>query len=158
MGGQLCLRPMTRCTHNCAQPLSGTGVRSSVLGLVGAFAWLLAHVSAAHSAEASALQLQDDDQHSLELTRPAQRIVSLAPGATAMLFAAGAGDRVVGTSEYSDEPAAAADIPRIGDAQSFDLERILALHPDVVVVWRAARRRRSSRDCRAWVCASIAIV
>jgi iron complex transport system substrate-binding protein len=61
--------------------------------------------------------------------------VSLAPGATAMLFAAGAGGQVVGTSAYSTEPAAAAAIPRIGDAQSFDLERILALHPDIVVVW-----------------------
>jgi iron complex transport system substrate-binding protein len=81
------------------------------------------------------LQLQDDEQQALDLARPAQRIVSLAPGATAMLFAAGAGDRIVGTSEYSTEPAAASDIPRVGDAQSFDLERILALRPDVVVVW-----------------------
>jgi iron complex transport system substrate-binding protein len=52
-----------------------------------------------------------------------------------MLFAAGAGDRVVGTSAYSDEPDAAKRIERIGDSQSFDLERVLALHPDVVVVW-----------------------
>jgi iron complex transport system substrate-binding protein len=81
------------------------------------------------------LQLQDDDQRSLELPRPAQRIVSLAPGATAMLFAAGAGQRVVGTSDYSNEPEAAKAIERVGDSQSFDLERILGLHPDVVVVW-----------------------
>ena len=91
----------------------------------------------AHGAEAPvpALQLQDDDQRSLELPRPAQRIVSLAPGATAMLFAAGAGQLVVGTSDYSNEPEAAKTIERVGDSQSFDLERILALHPDVVVVW-----------------------
>ena len=91
----------------------------------------------AHGAEAPvpALQLQDDDQRSLELPRPAQRIVSLAPGATAMLFAAGAGQLVVGTSDYSNEPEAAKAIERVGDSQSFDLERILALHPDVVVVW-----------------------
>jgi iron complex transport system substrate-binding protein len=89
----------------------------------------------AQAADVPALQLQDDDQHTLQLTQPAQRIVSLAPGATAMLFAAGAGDRVVGTSAYSDEPEAAKRIARVGDAQSFDLERILALHPDVVVVW-----------------------
>ena len=81
------------------------------------------------------LQVQDDDQRSLELLRPAQRIVSLAPGATAMLFAAGAGQRVVGTSDYSNEPEAAKAIERVGDSQSFDLERILGLHPDVVVVW-----------------------
>ncbi len=81
------------------------------------------------------LQLRDDEQQPIGLARPAQRIVSLAPGATAMLFAAGAGARVVGTSAYSNEPAAARSIPKVGDAQSFDVERILALHPDVVVVW-----------------------
>jgi iron complex transport system substrate-binding protein len=84
---------------------------------------------------ANALSVRDDDQQTLELAGPAQRIVSLAPGATAMLFAAGAGDHVVGTSAYSDEPDAARKIERIGDSQSFDLERVLALHPDVVVVW-----------------------
>jgi iron complex transport system substrate-binding protein len=84
---------------------------------------------------AAASSVQDDDHNSIELAHPAQRIVSLAPGATAMLFAAAAGDRIVGTSAYSDEPPAAQKIERIGDARSFDLERILALRPDVVVVW-----------------------
>jgi len=77
----------------------------------------------------------DDDGHTLQLNVAAPRIVSLAPGATAMLFAAGAGAQVFGTSDYSDEPEAARRIERVGDSQSFDLERILALHPDVVVVW-----------------------
>jgi iron complex transport system substrate-binding protein len=77
----------------------------------------------------------DDAGGSLQLAAPARRIVSLAPGATAMLFAPGAGTRLVGTANYSDEPAAAHAIPRIGDSQGFDLERILALRPDVVVVW-----------------------
>ena len=109
-------------------------------GLIAASALLLAllqGLSQAADAPATtpALTLQDDDQHTLQLARPAQRIVSLAPGATAMLFAAGAGERVVGTSAYSDEPQAATRVERVGDAQSFDLERILALHPDVVVVW-----------------------
>jgi iron complex transport system substrate-binding protein len=103
--------------------------------LIGALALLPLQFRAAHTADAPTLQLQDDEQRPLELARPAQRIVSLSPGATAMLFAAGAGDRVVGTSEYSNEPQAASRIARIGDAQSFDLERILALRPDVVVVW-----------------------
>jgi len=84
---------------------------------------------------AAALTVQDDDQNPIQLPAPAQRIVSPAPGATAMLFAAGAGDRVVGTTAYSDEPVAAQKVERIGDAQSFDLERILALRPDVIVVW-----------------------
>jgi iron complex transport system substrate-binding protein len=91
--------------------------------------------AAAAGAGAPALQLRDDEQRPIDLARPAQRIVSLAPGATAMLFAAGAGGQVVGTSAYSNEPAAAQRIAQVGDAQSFDVERILALHPDVVVVW-----------------------
>lgn len=52
-----------------------------------------------------------------------------------MLFAAGAGDRIVGTSEHSDQPPAAARIPRIGDARAVDVERVVALRPEVIVVW-----------------------
>jgi len=66
---------------------------------------------------------------------PPLRIVSLAPGATAMLFEAGAGAQVLATSAYSLEPPAARRLPRIGDAYSVDLERLVSLHPDVVVVW-----------------------
>jgi iron complex transport system substrate-binding protein len=113
---------------------SSTEARALLCVLFGALA-LGAPLMLAHSAAASVLRLQDDDQDWLELPGPAQRIVSLAPGATAMLFAAGAGARVVATSHYSDEPEAAKAIERVGDSQSFDLERILALHPDVVVVW-----------------------
>ncbi|MCC7461099.1 MAG: ABC transporter substrate-binding protein [Gammaproteobacteria bacterium] len=83
----------------------------------------------------AAQRVVDDDGQVLELPGPVQRIVSLAPGATAMLFAAGAGGRVVATSRFSEEPDAARSIARIGDAQNFDIERILALRPDVVVAW-----------------------
>ncbi len=83
-------------------------------------------------------QLRDDEGRTLTLAAPPQRIVSLSPGATAMLFAAGGGARVVGTPEFSEEPAAARDIARIGDSHGFDLEKILALHPDVVVAWTGA--------------------
>lgn len=84
---------------------------------------------------AQARTVTDDDQRTLSLSTTAPRIVSLAPGATAMLFAAGAGAQVVGTSRYSDEPPEAQRIERVGDAVNFDLERILSLHPDVVIVW-----------------------
>lgn len=67
--------------------------------------------------------------------RSIERIVSLAPNLTELAFAAGAGARVVGTVEYSDEPAAARKIPRVGDAFRVDVERILALQPDVVLAW-----------------------
>lgn len=64
-----------------------------------------------------------------------ERIVSLAPNLTELAFAAGAGKRVVGTVEYSDEPAEARKLPRVGDAFRVDVERILALAPDLVLAW-----------------------
>lgn len=65
----------------------------------------------------------------------AVRIVSLAPHLTELAFSAGAGERIVGTVEYSDWPQAARQIPRIGDAFLIDVERVLALRPDVVLAW-----------------------
>jgi iron complex transport system substrate-binding protein len=82
-----------------------------------------------------ALVLEDDEHQRLVLAGPARRIVSLAPGATAMLFAAGAGAQVVGASDFSDEPAAARRVPRVGDSRGINVERLLALQPDMVVVW-----------------------
>lgn len=90
---------------------------------------------AATPAGTAGRQVVDDEGHGITLTHPARRIVALSPGATAMLFAAGGGDRIVGTAQFSVEPAAAEKIARIGDAHGFDLERIVALHPDVVVAW-----------------------
>jgi iron complex transport system substrate-binding protein len=71
----------------------------------------------------------------VELAQPAKRIVSLAPHATEMLFAAGAGDRLVGVLAPADWPPEASHIPRVGTAAGIDLERILALRPDLAVVW-----------------------
>lgn len=63
------------------------------------------------------------------------RIVSLAPHLTELAFAAGAGESVVGTVEFSDYPAAALAVPRVGDAFNVDFERIAQLAPDVVLAW-----------------------
>jgi iron complex transport system substrate-binding protein len=63
------------------------------------------------------------------------RIVSLAPSLTELAYAAGAGDAMVGTVEYSDYPAAARGLPRVGDAWSVDAEAVLALRPDLVLSW-----------------------
>jgi iron complex transport system substrate-binding protein len=73
----------------------------------------------------------------------AKRIVSLAPHLTEWVFAAGAGDRLVGTVEYSDYPAAAAEVPRIGDAFRVDYEAIGLLRPDLVLAWRSGTPRET---------------
>lgn len=66
---------------------------------------------------------------------PGRRILSLAPNLTELTFSAGAGERIVGTVEYSNYPEAARAIPRIGDAFRIDLERAVALRPDIVLAW-----------------------
>lgn len=71
----------------------------------------------------------------ITLQQPATRIVALAPHLVENLFSAGAGDAVVGAVEYSDYPKAAEKIPRIGGYHSMSLEKIVALHPDLVVAW-----------------------
>jgi iron complex transport system substrate-binding protein len=63
------------------------------------------------------------------------RLVSLAPSLTEIAYAAGAGDALVGTVEYSDYPAAARSLPRVGDGWQVDVERVLGLRPDVVLAW-----------------------
>jgi iron complex transport system substrate-binding protein len=76
----------------------------------------------------------DDTGARVTVDAAACRIVSLAPGTTAMLFAAGAGDCLVGTIAHSKEPAEAVKVPVIGDAETLDFEQLLALRPSVVVV------------------------
>jgi len=87
-------------------------------------------------ARAEALTVTDDTGDTVSLAAPAQRIVSLAPHVTELLFAAGGGARIVGAVSYSDYPPQATSIPRVGDNKSLDLERIVAMKPDLIVVWR----------------------
>ncbi len=92
-------------------------------------------------ATSAGLVLTDDTGARLTLRDRPRRIVSLAPGATEMLFAAGAGDRIVATVLAADEPAAAKQILRIGDANALNYERLVALQPEVVVVWEDLTNR-----------------
>lgn len=81
------------------------------------------------------ITLSDDRGRQVTLAQPAQRIVSLAPHITETVFAAGGGEQIVGAVEYSDYPAQAQTIPRVGSYPSPDLERIMALKPDLVIAW-----------------------
>ena len=107
------------------------------LSLVGGIGASQAQVPAAPGGHS----ITDDTGASLVLAAPARRIVSLAPGATEMLFAAGAGERIVATVLASDEPEAAKKIPRIGDSNSLNYERLVALKPDAVIVWEDLTNR-----------------
>jgi iron complex transport system substrate-binding protein len=83
------------------------------------------------------IAVRDDSGAQVRLKQPARRIVSLAPHITEILFDAGAGDRVVGTVDYSDYPQAASRIARVGSYTELDLETILALKPDLVIAWQS---------------------
>ena len=84
----------------------------------------------------------DDAGHELRLERPPVRIVTLAPSLTELVFAAGGGGAIVAVDSSSDFPVAARAIPRIGDVSRIDVERLLALKPDLVVVWRHGNTTR----------------
>jgi iron complex transport system substrate-binding protein len=96
---------------------------------------LLAAASLPAVSATSSITVVDDAGRRVTLPHTPRRIVSIAPGATEMLFAAGAGSRVIATVAFSDEPPEARKVPRIGDSNAVDMERVVALRPDVVVVW-----------------------
>jgi iron complex transport system substrate-binding protein len=90
----------------------------------------------------AAITVKDDDGNAVTLQKPAQRVISLAPHVTELLFAAGGGNHVVGVVAYSDFPEEAKKIPQIGSNREVDLERIMALKPDLIVVWRHGSSER----------------
>ncbi|MPZ16691.1 MAG: ABC transporter substrate-binding protein [Luteitalea sp.] len=67
--------------------------------------------------------------------RPAQRVISLVPAVTEMLFAIEAGPQVVGVSSFDHYPGAVQQLPRVGALVDPDLERVLSLEPDLVVTY-----------------------
>ncbi len=95
---------------------------------------VLALLAGAPAASAQ-ITLPQADGTLLELREPARRIITLAPNLAELAFAAGAGEYLVATAEYSNHPAAARTLPRIGDAFRIDLERVLTLAPDLVIGW-----------------------
>ncbi len=84
------------------------------------------------------LIVHDADAVPVRLARSARRIVTLAPHLSEAVFTLGAGERLVAVSDHSDFPPAARRLPRVGDAFSVQLEAVLALRPDLVLVWGAS--------------------
>jgi len=83
----------------------------------------------------------DDTQQTLTLKRPAQRIISLAPHITELLFSVSAGRQIVGAVSYSDYPEAAKALPRVGGYTRFDMEQIISLQPDLIIGWHSGNPR-----------------
>ncbi len=89
------------------------------------------------------VQVQDDYGNDVRLPAAAKRIVSLSPHLTELLYAAGAGGRIVGALEHSDYPPQARALPRVGSEAGIDLEAVLALRPDLIVAWPNAGSLRA---------------
>lgn len=83
------------------------------------------------------IKVTDDAGRTVRLARPAQRIVTLAPHMAETLYAAGAGERLVGTVEFSDYPLEAQKVRRVGGYSRVDLEAVAALKPDLVIGWQS---------------------
>lgn len=96
--------------------------------------------SAISLADAEDITAVDDATQSISLVKPAQRIVTLAPSLTELAYAAGAGDKLVAVSSYSDFPASAQKLPQVSDASGVSFESLLALKPDLVLAWKTGNR------------------
>lgn len=85
----------------------------------------------------AAITVRDDTGREVRLEAPARRIVSLAPHVTELLFEIDAGNAIVAATEYSDYPAAAKRLPRVGGLAGIALERVVAARPDLVIAWQS---------------------
>jgi iron complex transport system substrate-binding protein len=102
----------------------------------------------APSRNSLAAEVLDDEGSVVRLDRPAERIISLAPSLTELLFAAGAGSKMVGVINYSDYPPQAKTLPIIGRHDLLDMEKILQLRPDLIVAWQSGNPRASVNRLR----------
>ncbi len=101
------------------------------------YSFMLFSVSLFTTASAATVDLTDDAGQTLKVKTPVARVVTLAPFLTELVFAAGGGDRLVGVSEHSDYPPGANKLRRVAGAATIDYETILALQPDLVLLWRS---------------------
>ena len=76
----------------------------------------------------------------VQLNKPAQRIIALSPHSVELLYAIGAGDRIVGTVDYADYPKEALKIKRIGSYAGIQIEQVLALKPDLIIAWKSGNK------------------
>lgn len=111
--------------------------------LLAALAFGIVLITAAVPTISSAsISVLDDRGNTVTVASPASRVISLAPHATELLFAAGAGSKVVGVSTFSDFPIEAKHLPSVGGSGQLDLERIIRLKPDLIVAWASGNNPR----------------
>jgi ABC-type Fe3+-hydroxamate transport system substrate-binding protein len=110
---------------------------------------LIACLGDGSHARATSSLLVDDFGDSIAVAAPPARIVSLNPATTELLFALGAGPRLVGRTHWDEWPAAALDVPDMGPGVRPNVEAVLAAHPDLVVLYASADNRPAAARLRA---------
>ncbi|HJK00853.1 MAG TPA: helical backbone metal receptor, partial [Methanocorpusculum sp.] len=85
------------------------------------------------ASEWTPIAIVDDYGYTVEISTVPQKIVSLGPSSTEILFALGLGDKVVGVTEYCNYPAEAQTKSIIGGISSINIEKIVALNPDIIL-------------------------
>lgn len=96
----------------------------------------------------ASIQVVDDLGLKVELESSPERIVSLSPHLTELMFSLGAGEKIVATVEHADHPAAAKKIRRLGDAFSLSVEAIIDLSPDLILAWSTGGNQRTLAHLR----------
>lgn len=109
---------------------------------------LAAAACAASDRPATGSALVDDFGDTLRLAAPAQRVVSLNPVTTELLFALGAGDRLVGRTSWDLAPAAARDVPDMGPGMGPNVEAVMGQRPDLVLLYASPSNRRAAELLR----------
>lgn len=115
-----------------------TGRGRALLRLVSIVAAASLAAGCAHHETAASTTVVDDAGRTVAVAVPATRVVSLSPATTELLFALGAGDRVVGRTKWDVEPAAASTVPSVGDGMNPNAEAIVARRPDLVIAYASA--------------------
>src|SRR5213078_3976102 len=90
-----------------------------------------------HAPVRGGIAVTDDAGRRVTLAAPARRVVSLLPSFTEILFAIGAGERLVGRTTWCDYPPAARDVPSVGDGMPPNIEAVAARKPDLVVLYNS---------------------
>jgi ABC-type Fe3+-hydroxamate transport system substrate-binding protein len=115
----------------------------------GFLVFLLGACSAPAGRPSGRLTVIDDAGDTLRLAQPASRIVSLSPATTELIFALGAGDRLVGRTRWCDYPAAAVAVPSVGDGMPPNIESVLDRRPDLVLLYSSPRNSEALRQFRS---------
>ena len=98
---------------------------------------LVAMLTYINVAQAQSINIPDAAGKTFSLPRAAQRVVSLAPHITELVYAVGAGDKLVGVVSFSNYPEQALQLPQVGNYKKFDPESILKLQPDLILAWQS---------------------